>query len=177
MLSLGSFRHVSSLKAGIGPPGARLPVIRGAGFWDPGRNRYGQIAGHRFNIRLIHLPKLNQFLVGGASPAKLQAVRFQGGAQTLQLRRRKAVLLRLARRPSEDQREVYDRVPGNGEGQLSLSLTGPLQPRHNECAGVENCGERPQPGLVIVLGTEIGEHGISESIPENDQNENHPENR
>ncbi len=102
MFSPKTLRRADSLKAGIGAPGGGLPVVRRAGFRNPGRNRYGQIGSHRIHVRLIHLPKLDQLLVGGLPPVKFQADRFQRGAQELQLFRRKAVLLRVARSPVED---------------------------------------------------------------------------
>src|SRR5512147_104934 len=78
----------------------------------------------------------------------------------LQLFHRKTALLRLAGRGAEDQGKIYKRMPGNGEGQLRLSGAGPLKLRHNEGAGIKNCGKSPEPGLVIVLGTEESQHGI-----------------
>ena len=67
-----------------------------------------------------------------------------------------------ARRCGEDLGEINDRVARDGERKLSLFGTGFVEAGNCHGASVENGGERGDPGLVVVLRAEIGEHRIRE---------------
>ena len=59
-------------------------------------------------------------------------------------------------------REINDGVAGDREGELSLLHACAFDADDGEGAGVENGGERGEPGLIVVLRAEIAEHGIGE---------------
>src|SRR3989449_2587974 len=51
-------------------------------------------------------------------------------------------------------------MPRDGKSELRLPRASPLDANHHQGAGIEERGQRSQPGLVDVLRTEISEHGV-----------------
>ena len=72
------------------------------------------------------------------------------------------ILRKRAGRGSENLREIDDSMASDGEGEFGLAFAGAFDAYEDEGAGIENCGERGDPGLIVMLRTKIGEHGIGE---------------
>src|SRR2546425_2403874 len=61
---------------------------------------------------------------------------------------------------SEHLREIRDGVARDRKGELGLAFAGTFDSDHQKSASVEDGGQRGDPGLVVVLGAEEGQHGI-----------------
>src|SRR5208283_1955176 len=84
------------------------------------------------------------------------------GAQAKQFLRGKAILRQSARCCGENLGKINDRVARDRKCKLSLSGAGFLNSGYRQGAGVEYSGEGRDPGLVVMLGAEVREHGIRE---------------
>ena len=86
----------------------------------------------------------------------------EGVANVAQFFGGQAIAWKRARSRAEDLREIHDGVARDGEGEFGLAFARAFDADHDERASVENCGERSDPGLIVVLRTKVGEHGIGE---------------
>ena len=82
----------------------------------------------------------------------------QAGADTVG----EAVIVRERRSGTEDQTNIDDRVAGGGEGDAGLVVGATVLGGHADGAGVEYGSGRAEPGLVVMLGSVIGEHGVGD---------------
>ncbi len=80
--------------------------------------------------------------------------------KTLELPPGEPIHARQARRLIENGRNVHDRVAGGGERQLCLPSAVAVHSGEDQNAGIENSGERGEPGLVVVLRAIVGEDRI-----------------
>ncbi len=67
-----------------------------------------------------------------------------------------------ARSCRKDLGEIDHRVASDGKRELSLFRAGLFNAGDRQCTSVENRCEGSDPGLVVVLGTEVGQHRIRE---------------
>ena len=82
--------------------------------------------------------------------------------QTGKFRGRQAVGVEGGRVDLEHQGQVDDGVAGHGEGESRLPVAFPFYSRNGEGGGVQDGREGREPGLVVVLGPIVGEHGVGE---------------
>ena len=93
---------------------------------------------------------------------KLEAVLCKRVADAKKIGGGKTVLKKSARRSAENLREIDDGVASDRKGEFGLAFAGAFDADEDQGAGIENCSERGNPGLIVVLRTEIREHGIRE---------------
>src|SRR5438132_11511772 len=146
---------------GLGPGGG-LPIIFAFFLRNPGRKRLVQIVGQRVDVRLIHFAELQEFAVGLFAVTKFHAVLGKNVADAAQILRSQAVVRQRLGSRTEDLRKIDDGVTRNRKSKLGLFFTSAFDPNNDDRASVQNCRERSNPGLVVVLRAKIGEHGIGE---------------
>src|SRR5208282_6937542 len=73
-----------------------------------------------------------------------------------------ALVRKRFRRSAEDLRKIDNRVASDGKSELRLFFASTVDADHHQGAGVQDGGERSDPGLVVVLGTKIRQHRIGE---------------
>ena len=143
-------------------PGGGLPIVLAFFLRDPGRKSLVEIQGEGEDVGLIHVAKFAEAGVSGFTVVELEAVLGEDVADAEKLGGGQPVLRQRARGSAENLREVDDGVARDCEGEFGLSFAGAFDADHYESAGVEDGGEGSDPGLIVVLGTEIGEHRIAE---------------
>ena len=139
-------------------PGARLPVIDAAVFGNPGGNGNVKVVGKGMDVRFVHPTKLCKFLIETPSLRKLQTTLFEKGDHMRQLIRRKAIVFKFMRRTVKDLGEVHNGVACDRKRQLGLTLTGAFQADDGKGACIQNRCKGSEPGLVVMVGTEISKH-------------------
>src|SRR6185437_13505000 len=100
------------------------------------------LTAHRASIAAVRTPHLEQ-LVDGREIVECDTYRRHGDGS------------------AEDVFEVNRRVPGHGKGEEWLRAARVIQARDHERCGVEDGGERRNPGLAVVLRPEVGEQWIT----------------
>src|SRR5215467_16248912 len=133
-------------------PSRCLPIVLFAfGQRNPGRERLKQVRTERENIRFIHLAQFAEACVGLGTVMKFQAVFCKCVSDAAKFCRRQAVLRKCPWRRAENLRKIDNGVTSDGKGQFSLTLASAFDADHYESASIENCRERGDPRLIIVL--------------------------
>jgi len=120
------------------------------------------VAAGADNVRLIHAAKFGEAVIGGFTVVEFEAVLREGVADAQKIGSGKTVLRKSARRSAKNLREIDDGVASDRKGEFGLAFAGAFDADEDEGAGIENCSERGDPGLIVVLRTEVREHRIRE---------------
>ena len=121
-----------------------------------------EVRGQGKDVGLVHIAKFDEAGAGGFVVIELEAVLGKNVTNAAEFGSGEAIFGQGARRRAEDLREIYDGVARDREGEFGLAFAGAFDADEDQGAGIENCGERGDPGLIVVLRTEIREHGIRE---------------
>ena len=141
-------------------PGGGLPIVFVLFLRNPGGKCLAKMGGQGVDVGFVHFAKVGEFLVGFGGGEKDGTVFGQFGANLMQGFGGQAVFGERARRGAKDLAEIDDGVTSDGEGELGLLGAAAFDAGDGESAGIENRGKGSDPGLVVVLRAEIGEHRV-----------------
>ena len=135
-------------------PWARLPIISPVPGVDPRRQNDKQIIGDALGIRLVERPQMRQLLLGFGVLAELDSMFGEAMAQAIHLVGRQTVgKVRIVAR-IHHLGQVHHGVARHGKSNSGLLIAKSFDPGYYQRAGVEDCGQSPQPGLIVVLRAE-----------------------
>src|ERR1700688_64788 len=147
-------------QSGFASPRGSLPIVFAFFLRYPGRQSLAQMLGQRINERFIHTAELKKLPIRFFAVTKFHAVGCERVANLAEIRGAKTVGSRSPRGSAEDLRQIDDRVTRNCKSKISLTFAGAFDTALDQSASIEDGGQRSDPGLVVVLRTEIREHRV-----------------
>ena len=132
-------------------PRYRLPVVFLRVFVEKWRQRHGQEPAQSRCIALVHPPQFNQSLAALLVPAHPHARLTQLVVDLPVPLRRQPVFRHIGRLQTQCLRQIHQRVPRHGEGQLRLTRAVFLYAGDQQGAGIQNRCQCAQPALAGVL--------------------------
>src|SRR5262249_31104700 len=110
----------------------------------------------------IHATKFGQLAVRIFAVVQLHAMVSERIADAPKIGNGEAILGKRTWRRAKHLGKIHYRVTCDGEGEFSLTLASAFDTHENECTRIENCSERGDPGLIVVLGAEVSKNRIGE---------------
>src|ERR1700686_3376734 len=147
-------------QAGGFAPGRGLPIVFPLFQGNPRWKRLIQVSRQRINIRLVHSAQTLEFAIRFFAIQQLQAVLRQSVADAAQVRGREPVVRQRLGWRAKNLRKVGDGVARDRKRQIGLTLASSFDAYLQQRAGIQNRGQRSDPGLVVVLRPKIRQHWI-----------------